>query len=125
MKQDNRTLAELEKAYLSDESAAEFDRIVHRSESRRRRPIVWGLMFAAAVSLALIVTLRPRQCEFNGLEMAEGIQQIMSLDTDNVKFVTATPDGERIILTAGMNDGSRCSYVMSREGGAVSITAMK
>ena len=49
----------------------------------------------------------------------------MSLDTDNVKSVTATPDGERIILTAEMNDGSRCSYVMNREGGAVSITAMK
>ena len=125
MKQDNRTLAELEKAYLSDESAAEFDRIVRRSESRRRRPAVWGLMLAAAASLALIVILRPRQCDFNGLEIAEGIQQIMSLDTDNVKFVTATPDGGRIILTAEMNDGSRCSYVMNREGGAVSITAMK
>ena len=82
-------------------------------------------MLAAAASLALIVTLRPRQCDFNGLEIAEGIQQIMSLDTDNVKFVTATPDGGRIILTAEMNDGSRCSYVMNREGGAVSITAMK
>ena len=37
MKQDNRTLAELEKAYLSDYSAAEFDRIVRKSESRGRR----------------------------------------------------------------------------------------
>ena len=42
MIQDNRTLAELENAYLSDASAAEFDRIVRKSESRRRRPIVWG-----------------------------------------------------------------------------------
>lgn len=125
MIQDDRTLAELEKAYLSDESSEEFDRLVRKSESRRRRPAVWGLMLAAAVSLALIVTLRPRQCDFNGLEIAEGIQQIMSLDTDNVKSVTATPDGDRIILTAEMNDGSRCSYVMDREGGAVSITAMK
>ena len=125
MIQDNRTLPELEKAYLSDEAADEFDRLVRRSESRRRRPVVWGLMLAAAASLALIVALRPRQCDFNGLEIADGIQQIMSLDTDNVKSVTATPDGERIILTAEMNDGSRCSYVMSREGGAVSITAMK
>lgn len=125
MIQDNRTLPELEKAYLSDEAADEFDRLVQGAESRRRRPVVWGLMLAAAASLALIVTLRPRQCDFNGLEIAEGIQQIMSLDTDNVKSVTATPDGERIILTAEMNDGSRCSYVMNREGGAVSITAMK
>lgn len=52
MIQDNRTLAELENAYLSDASAAEFDRIVRKSESRRRRPIVWGTMLAAAASLA-------------------------------------------------------------------------
>ena len=127
MIQDNRTLAELEKAYLSDEAADEFDRLVRRSESRRRRPVVWGVMLAAAASLALVLTLRPHQenCEFNGIEIAEGIQQIMNLDTDNVKSVTATPEGGRIILTAEMNDGGRCSYVMSRDGGAVSITAMK
>ena len=50
MIQDNRTLAELENAYLSDASAAEFDRIVRKSESRGRRPIVWGTMLAAAAS---------------------------------------------------------------------------
>ncbi len=128
MKQDNRTLAELEKAYLSDESAAEFDSIVRKSESRRRTPLIWGAMLAAA-SLALILTLRPgrQECGFNGIEIAEGIQQIMNLDTDNVKSVTAVPEGSRVILTALMKDGSQCSYVMSRSGGvtAVSITAMK
>ena len=126
MKQDNRTLAELEKAYLSDDSAAEFDRIVRKSESRGRRPIVWGTMLAAAASLALILTLnlRDNKCGFNGIEIAEGIQQIMNLDTDNVRSVT---EGNRVILTALMKDGSECSYVMRREdgAGAVSITAMK
>lgn len=108
MKQDNRTLAELEKAYLSDDSAAEFDRIVRKSESRGRRPIVWGTMLAAAASLALILTLnlRDNKCGFNGIEIAEGIQQIMNLDTDNVRSVTATPEGNRVILTALMKDGS-------------------
>lgn len=129
MKQDNRTLTELERAYLSDASAAEFDRIIRKSESRRRKPIVWSTMLAAAAALALILTLWPKQarCEFNGIEIAEGIQQIMNLDTDNVKSVTATPEGNRVILTALMTDGSQCSYVMSRADGveAVSITAMK
>ncbi len=51
----------------------------------------------------------------------------MNLDTDNVRSVTATPEGNRVILTALMKDGSECSYVMRREDGAsaVSITAMK
>mgnify|MGYP000362146296 CR=1 FL=1 len=125
MIQDNRTLAELENAYLSDASAAEFDRIVRKSESRGRRPIVWGTMLAAAASLALI--LSDSKCGFDGIEIAEGIQQIMNLDTDNVRSVTATPEGNRVILTALMKDGSECSYVMRREDGAsaVSITAMK
>lgn len=129
MKQDNRTLAELEKAYLSDESAAEFDRIVRKAESHRRKTIFIGAILAVAASLALVLTLwsRPDEFEFNGIEIAEGIQQIMHLDTDNVKSVTATPDGSRVLLTATMKDGSRCSYIMSRADGidAVSITAMR
>jgi hypothetical protein len=129
MKQDKRTLAELVKAYLSEESAAEFDRIVRESKPHRSRLLIWGSMLAAAASLALILTLTlsESRCEFNGVEIAEGIQQIMNLDTDEVKSVIATPEGSRVILTASMKDGSQCSYVMSRNNGteAVSITAMK
>ncbi len=129
MRQDDRTLAELEKAYLSEDSAAEFDNLVRKGESRRRRPLVWGAMLAAAASLALILTLSIRDDEprFNGIEMAEGIQQIMNLDTDSIRSVTATPEGKRVILTALMMDGSQCSYVMSRPDGvnAVSITAIE
>ncbi len=126
---EKRTLAELEKAYLSDDSAAEFDKIVRKSESRRRRPIVWGAVLVAAASLALFLTLNLRSSEtpFNGIEMAEGIQHIMDLDTENIKSVTAIPKGDKVILTALMKDGSQCSYMMSRDNGAeaVSITAMK
>lgn len=129
MEHDNRTLIELEKTYLSGKSVAEFDRIVRKSESRRRIQIAWGAMLVTAASLALIVFLWPTQVEpsFNGMEIAEGIQQIMNLDMDKVKSVTATPDGHRIILIAEMDDGRQYSYVMSRDGEteAVSITAME
>ncbi len=130
MRRDNRTLAELEKAYLSEDSAAEFDNLVRKGESRRRcSAVVWGTMLAAAASFALILTLSIRGGEprFNGIEMAEGIQQIMNLDADNVRSVTAIPEGKRVILSALMKDGSQCSYVMSRTDGvnAVLITAMK
>ncbi len=130
IRHDNRTLAELENAYLSDDSAAEFDNLVRKGESRRRRQaMVYGTLLAAAASLALFLTLsiRSGEAQFNGIEMAEGIQQIMNLDTDNIRSVTATPKGNRVILTALMKDGSQCSYVMSRTDGvnAVLITAMK
>lgn len=129
MKKDNRTLAQLERAYLSDDSAAEFDRIVRKSESRRRRPLAGFALAAAAAAIALILTLSPKRdvCGFDGLEIAEGIQQILNLDTDDVRSVTATPEGSRVILTALFKDGSECSYVMIRADGtdAVLITAMK
>ncbi len=130
IRHDNRTLAELENAYLSDDSAAEFDNLMQKGESRRRRQaVVFGTLLAAAASLALFLTLSIRggEAQFNGIEMAEGIQQIMNLDTDNIRSVTATPKGNRVILTALMKDGSQCSYVMSRTDGvnAVLITAMK
>ena len=127
-KEDNITLAELEKAYLSDESSAEFDRLVARGISRRRSRLIWGTTLAAAASLALILALWTRGSgeEFSGLEIAEGIERILELDADCINSVTAKPDGDKVVLTALMNDGSRCSYIMSRENGAsaVSITAI-
>lgn len=126
-KEDNITLAELEKAYLSDESSAEFDRLVERGISRKRNRLIWGTTLAAAASLALILTLWTRGGEeFSGLEIAEGIERILELDADGINSVTAKPDGDKVVLTALMNDGSRCSYIMSRENGAsaVSITAI-
>lgn len=126
-KEDNITLAELEKAYLSDESSAEFDRLVARGISRKRNRLIWGTTLAAAASLALILTLWRRGGEeFSGLEIAEGIERILELDADCINSVTAKPDGDKVVLTALMNDGSRCSYIMSRENGAsaVSITAI-
>ena len=125
-KEDNITLAELEKVYLSNESSAEFDRLVERGISRRRNRLIWGTTLAAAASLALILTLWTRGGEeFSGLEIAEGIERILELDADDINSVTAKPDGDKVVLTALMNDGSRCSYIMSRENGAsaVSITA--
>lgn len=127
MQADNRTLAELEKAYLSDESTGEFDRLTAQGESRRRGRLIWGTMLAAA-ALALVLVLWPRSKGegFSGLEIAEGIERILELDADDINSVTAKPDGDKVELTALMNDGSRCSYIMSRENGtsAVSITAI-
>ena len=127
-KEDNIALAELEKAYLSDESSAEFDRLIERGISRMRNRLIWGTTLAAAASLALILALWTcgRGEEFSGLEIAEGIERILELDADGINSVMAKPDGDKVVLTALMNDGNRCSYIMSRENGAsaVSITAI-
>ena len=126
MEQDNRTLEELERKYLSDESAAEFDRLAAKGESRRRRPLIWGSMLTAAVALTLTLTILPHgRCEFSGIEIAEGIERILDLDSEDIDSVTAEPDGGKVILTAHMKDGSRYSYVMSRDevNSSMKITA--
>lgn len=122
MEQDNRTLEELERDYLSDESAAEFDRLTTGGESRRRRPLIWGSMLTAAAALTLVLTIWPRsRCEFSGIEIAEGIERILDLDSEDIDSVTAKPDGGKVILTALMKDGSSCSYIMSRDKVSFSV----
>ena len=50
----------------------------------------------------------------------------MSLDVENIEIVIAKPQGNNVILTATMHDGTHCSYLMTKDGtDALSITAMK
>lgn len=107
----------------------EFDAVVSRA-GRRSRTTKWAFSFAAGaaiiISLGILFTGR-RTCDFNGLEIAQGIEQIISLDMDNVENITARPKGNDVIITALMKNGSTCTYLMSKDAGtsAVSITAMK
>ncbi|MGM9753097.1 MAG: hypothetical protein ACI3ZK_03465 [Candidatus Cryptobacteroides sp.] len=106
----------------------EFDTIVSKP-GRRSRIMKWTFSFAACA--ALIISLeffftKQKTCDFNGLEIAQGIEQIMSLNMENVESISARPKGNNVIITALLNDGSSCSYLMSKdaETSAVSITAM-
>lgn len=112
-----------------DAAEKEYDAVVSE-HGRRTRVVRWACGFAACVAVAIglgIFFTQRNSSDFNGQEIAQGIEQIMSLDMDNVQSVTATPKGNKVILTAIMNDGTRCSYVMSKDDGAdaLSITAMK
>lgn len=124
-------LAEYPEAHY-DAAEKEFDRIAaSRNRTRKSRRIVrlaCGFAACAAMVTGLGIFLTRRStCEFNGLEMAQGIEKIMFLDMENVESITAKPKGGKVIITAVLNDGSRCLYEMSREEGtsAISITAMK
>ena len=93
------------------------------------RAVRWASGFVACVAVAVGLALffpHRRTCDFNGLEIAQGIERIMFLDMENVESVTARPKGNNVIITALMTDGSKCSYMMSKDGGtsAISITAM-
>lgn len=119
-----------------DAAEKEFDIILASAErlndGRRKRAgivrLAWGFAACAAMLTGIGIFLTHRNsCEFNGLEMAQGIEKIMSLNMENVESITAKPRGNKVILTAVLNDGTRCLYEMSREEGssAISITAMR
>lgn len=112
-----------------DSAEKEYDAIILSKQNRRTTILRWVYGFAACavIVLGLGIFLPQRNtCEFNGIEIAQGISQIMSLDVDNIKNVIAKPKGNNVILTATMNDGSKCTYMMTKDGtDALSITAMK
>lgn len=113
-----------------DSAEKEYDAIILSKQNRRTTILRWVYGFAACavVVLGLGIFLPQRNtCEFNGIEIAQGISQIMSLDMENVESITAKPRGNKVIITAVLNDGTRCLYEMSREEGtsAISITAMR
>lgn len=106
----------------------EFDAIV-ATAGRRSRIMKWTFSIAAAAAIVIglgIFFAKERTCDFNGLEIAQGIEQIMLLNMENVESITARPKCNNVIITALMNDGSTCSYLMSKDAGTslVSITAM-
>lgn len=113
-----------------DVGEREFDAVLASHNRKRREGFVrWAYRIAAcavvAVGLGILLTQR-NTCDFNGLEIAQSIEQIMALDMENVSGITAKPKGSKVILTAVMNDGSKCLYEMSKEKGTstISITAM-
>lgn len=85
-----------------DAAEREFDYII-ASRKRRMRAVRWASGFVACVAVAVGLALffpHRRTCDFNGLEIAQGIERIMFLDMENVESVTARPKGNNVIITA-------------------------
>ena len=126
-----------EAAVTSDEGAAEFDSIAgcmadctekptaNCSGNRKRhlRPAVRRTLFpAASFAIAaitlLLVVIQHRQnvteCMFTPLEIAQNIDTLFNMDTDDIESIVAEPKGANVILIAKMKDGSSNTFIMSR-----------
>ena len=113
--------------YLSDEAVAEFDRIVSGYEKKLRRRITlrWAAGLAAAAVVALFI-IPNRENDVDSLispmEIAEGIEQLMNLNAEEITSITAIPQGSKAILTAKMKDGREYSYIMTIEEGSGNLS---
>lgn len=114
-----------------DETEKEFDRIVAEGRPaahRRGRRLGWVLSLAAAAAVALFLLLRPHAAPekpISPVAIAEGIQQILLLNADDIVSVEAVPSGSKAILTAHMKDGSAFSYILTfnEDEGTTSLLA--
>lgn len=84
----------------------------------------------AFAAVALVLVLRPQkqsgtECQFTPMEIAQNIDTMFNMDTDEIESIVAEPKGANVILTAKMKDGSSNTFVMSRnpEDGSTKILA--
>ena len=123
---------ELIERYLSDEYVEEFDAIVANAgrHTHSVKTFCWSavaLVAAACVAIVVFVSApKPASShDLSGIQIAEGIQQIMKLDLGEVEAITAKPMGDKAMLTAKLKDGSTYTYIMTcnEDDGSTSILA--
>lgn len=137
---EDMTLEEMEKAYLSDTAEQEFDRIVADCERERqssmtisdnrrkihKRIIAWtaGAGLAIAASLALFMILdstKPgssksnEQHDITTVEILQTINQLAAINAQKIEDITAKPSSKGIIITVQFNDGETAKYLMKRD----------
>ena len=122
------TTEDIERQYLSDEAAAEFDRIVGRHEKRlrRKRLSLWAGGIAAA--MIFVVVFKPmisNETPIDPVMVAEGITGLMNIDSDRIESIVAKPKGSKAIVTAYLQNGETRSYIMTTDdSGWMTLTAV-
>lgn len=135
---EDMTLDEMEKEYLSDTAEQEFDRIVADcgrerqssmtiSDNQRKihkRKIAWTAGIAIAASLALFLILdstKPgssksnEQHDITTVEILQTINQLAAINAQKIEDITANPSSKGIIITVQFNDGETAKYLMKRD----------
>jgi len=102
---------------LSDEGEEEFERIMNNAKWKNIRWMPWfdGLVAASVALLFILNVISHSQSSFTTVEIAQGIQEMMSLKTEEIVSITATPLDEYTWVEAELKDGSTKTFLMSKE----------
>ena len=115
---------------LSAEGVEEYDSIVGETKQEPKRiPLRWmAWMGGVAASIALFFMLSPvfTSPKADTMEIAQCIQQVMSLDMEDMVSISATPVDEYVWVKVELKDGSTKTFIMSKdkEMGATSLLAI-
>ena len=122
---------ELEEKYLSESAVEEVDRIVQEYERplKRRRILRWvsGIAAAAAVALGIILpSKKEEETPLSPVVIAEGIGQLMDINSGEVESISAVPQGSKALVTLKLRDGSEYYYMMTynEDAGTTSLVAI-
>ena len=116
--------------FLSDEGVEEYDRIVNETKQVSKQiPLRWMTWVGGiAASVALIFMMSPffTSSKADATEIAQCIQQVMSLDMEDMVAISATPVDECVWVKAELKDGSTKTFIMTKdkEMGETSLLAI-
>ena len=124
------TIDELEKTYLSESSASEFDSYI--AGFRRKQRVRWTVSCAATVVILCILGLvvkpfnsqHPSK-EITTVELIETISVFTESNIDEINSINAKPGKNGITVTAEFKNGIKKSYLMKRgaDGSTIEMTA--
>lgn len=115
---------------LSDDGAGEFDRIASPNAIPLKTNIFrWAAGIAAAAAVALGIILPSKKEEETPLSpvvIAEGIGQLMDINSGEVESISAVPQGSKALVTLKLRDGSEYYYMMTynEDAGTTSLVAI-
>lgn len=115
---------------LSDEGVEEYDRIVSETKQESKRiPLRWMTWAGGiAASVAMVFMLSPifTSPKADATDIAQCIQQVMSLDMEDMVSISATPVDECVWVKAELKDGSTKTFIMTKdkEMGETSLLAI-
>ena len=140
---DNKDLDEDEQAFaqmirmenihtnlLSDEDVEEYDGIINEAKQKNKRiPLRWMTWASGiAASIALFFMMSPffTSSKADATDIAQCIQQVMSLDMEDMVSISATPVDECVWVKAELKDGSTKTFIMTKdkEMGETSLLAI-
>ena len=126
----NRTIEELEKTYLSDASANEFDSWIARFKRKQR--VRWTVSCAASLLIVMLLgrsitthNTHDSYAEITTAELMETISALTENSLDDISNINARPDRNGIVVTAEFNNGITKTYLMKRgaDGSSIEMTA--
>ena len=126
------TIDELEKTYLSESSASEFDSYIarFRRKQRVRRAVSCAASLVILCTLGLVVKPFNSQHlskEITTVELIETISVLTESNIDEINSINAKPCRNGITVTAEFKNGVTRTYLMKRgtDGSTIEMTAQK